>query len=78
MPAQRDPLQGSEGQKQEQDKNDRRKTEICHVSPKVRISIRALLKGLAFSLMTVPSLFFPCGACPFVIKPLRPASRFDP
>jgi hypothetical protein len=77
-PAQSDPLQGSEGQKQEQDENDRRKSEISHVSPQVRVAIRALLKRLACSLMTTPSLYLSLGAFHSVIKRSRPTSRFDP
>ena len=58
-PAQREPLQGSEGQKQDQGKNDQYGAEISHVSPRVSIAIRALLKRLGCSLMTAPSLFLP-------------------
>ena len=41
-PAQREPLQGSEGQKQEQGKNDQYGAEISHVSPQVSIAIQPL------------------------------------
>jgi hypothetical protein len=50
--AQREPLQGCEGQKQEQGKNDGRHAEISHASPRGSIVIRASLRRLAYSLMT--------------------------